>query len=318
MGPSLRQLHHACVLAKTQSFRRASGELHLSQPALTRSIKAIEGMIGAQLFDRLSSGVVLTPVGEVFVRRAQRVLDERDYLQTSVAEFMGLHSGSLVISTGPYPGDRLVPDALGRLLAQHPDLDCRVREVDWTEVSQHLLERSADIAVADLSEVERDDRFDIEPILRDDLYFVARSGHPLAGREALQFEDFASYPLLGNRVPRRIKQYLSSRARSGQISAHAPFLGKVDIATFSATKRVVHGSDGVTLAPLIQLEDELESGTLVVLRMASSPVSLNSGIITLANRTRSPAVTQFVTMLRDVKQEMDQRTVELVQRYVGV
>ncbi|MCB1732827.1 MAG: LysR family transcriptional regulator, partial [Halieaceae bacterium] len=107
MRVSFRQLGHAMALAKHRNFRLAAEELHISQPALTRSVRALEEALGARLFDRLSTGVEPTPAGEIVLARGRRVLQESDDLRRALADLLGMVHGSLVISTGPFPGDAL-------------------------------------------------------------------------------------------------------------------------------------------------------------------------------------------------------------------
>ena len=71
-----RRLHYAVILAEEGSFMRAAQTLNLSQPALTRSIQALEQELGLTLFDRVSTGTRLTPAGERVVRSARAVLRE--------------------------------------------------------------------------------------------------------------------------------------------------------------------------------------------------------------------------------------------------
>jgi DNA-binding transcriptional LysR family regulator len=316
MSMSLRQLAHAIALARHRNFKRAAAELHISQPALTRSIKALEAALGTTLFDRLSSGLELTPGGEVFLQGARRVLKETGELEQALADFSGLASGALVISTGPYPGDRLVPDAMAAIMVRFPGIQCQVREVDWSEVASHLLERESNIAVADLTAVADDDRFETELLISDRMYFLCRREHPLAGPGLVSFADLSAYPLVGNRVPGRIAAYFSKEATAvGAANGLNPFRVKIDLATFAATRRVVLATDGITMAPLINAEEELENGSMTVLRTGGSEPRMYSGLIFLKDRTLSPAATQFAVQVRRIKAAMDLRTAALAARF---
>ncbi|MEM8659956.1 MAG: LysR family transcriptional regulator, partial [Pseudomonadota bacterium] len=206
MKVSFRQLSHAIALANRANFRLAAADLHISQPALTRSIKALEESLSVELFDRLSSGVELTPAGEVFLERGRRVLQEGEDMERALSDFLGLATGSLVVSTGPYPGDALVPDAMATLMRLAPDLSCRIWESDWKDVPEHLLSRESDLAIAELSDLQADERFQTEVLVNDRLYFVCRRDHPLAAKAQIKSGDFSEYPLVGNRVPDRVMQ----------------------------------------------------------------------------------------------------------------
>tara|TARA_R110001592_G_scaffold363043_2_gene679782 strand:+ start:41773 stop:42729 length:957 start_codon:yes stop_codon:yes gene_type:complete len=313
---SFRQLAHARALAVHGNYRLAAAQLHISQPALTRSIKALEAILAVELFDRLPSGVQLTPAGEILLERGRRVLQEGEDMERALADFLGLGSGSLVVSTGPFPGDALVPDALAAMMRHAPDVTCRMREADWSDVSDHLLERESDLAVADLSDVVDDDRFTAELLMEDHLFFVCRSQHPLAGKTRVRTVDFADYPLVGNRVPDHINRLLLDpvTARSSTRPA-APFRVKIDVATFAAARRMVLASDGITLATLGHVASELLDGSMKLLDTGKPAPRLHSGIIYLKGRSMSPAAEQFAQELRRLKLEMDSRTVTLAARF---
>jgi len=318
MKMSLRQLAHAQALALHSNFRIAAAELHISQPALTRSIKALEQSLGVMLFDRLSSGLVMTPAGKVFLHRARSVLEEVDELELALAEFTGLASGSLVISTGPYPGDKLVPDAVAALMRVSPDIQCRVREVDWTEVASHLLERESDIAVVDMTSVADDPRFEKELLIDAPFYCLCRTGHPLAGRRLVSMAEFRDYPLVGNRTPQRIARYFDRDAADGEgIGEAGPFRVKIDIATYAATRRVVLATDAITMAPLIQAEAELLDGSMALIMTPGQNPRMYSGLVYLAGRTLSPAAARFAVEARRIKADMDRRTAQLERRYLS-
>jgi DNA-binding transcriptional LysR family regulator len=317
MKISFRQLVHAEALARQGNFTLAAAELHISQPALTRSIRSLEEALGLRLFDRLSSGVDPTPAGEVVLARGRNVLRESEDLNRAVADLLGLTSGSLVISTGPYPGDALVPDALAAFMCEAPDIRCRVREADWTDIPDHLLARESDLAVADISGVEDDERFATELLLTWPFFFVCRAGHPLAGRRRVGASDFAHYPLVGNRLPARIEKYLAQQwPGSANVAVQAgPFRVKIDVATFAASRRILLAGDGITLAPLAQVAEELQDGSMTLLRSQVAAPRMHSGLIYLRGRSLSPAAARFVTQLRRKKEEMDRQSAELAIRF---
>lgn len=302
---------HAEALARHGNFRLAAAELHISQPALTRSIKALEVALRAQLFDRLSSGVELTAAGEIFLQRSRRVLRESQDLERALLDISGLMSGSLVISSGPYPGDALVPDAVAALMQQAPDIHCRIKEVDWIDVPSQLLERESDLAVADISEVETDERFETELLLSSPFYFICRSQHPLAARRRVTLADFSEYALVGNRVPERIGRFLEGSPGSAQPGPAAPFRAKIDVATFSATRRILLSTDGISMAPLAQVAAELRDGSMTLLITEAATPRMHSGLSFLRGRSMSPAASLFVQQLRLVKKEIDRQTAEV-------
>jgi len=126
MTISLRQLHHATVLARRGNFHQAAIELGLTQPALTRSIQALEAATGITLFDRLPGGVEPTSAGETLLRKAVTILGETHELEREMALLVGLESGCPTVATGAYPAHQLMPRAVAAWSGKHPRLRCRM------------------------------------------------------------------------------------------------------------------------------------------------------------------------------------------------
>lgn len=94
----LRQIAYAEAVARNENFTRAAAELHVAQPALSVSIRRLEAELGVRLFDRTSRRVSLTPAGNAFLERAQRVNREVDALLQEMREYAGGIRGRLRMS----------------------------------------------------------------------------------------------------------------------------------------------------------------------------------------------------------------------------
>ncbi len=314
---TLRQIKHAEALARHGNFRQAAAEQSISQPALTRSIKSLEAILGGQLFDRLSTGVEPTKAGSVFLEKARQLLMESSELEREVGATLGLTRGSLHIATGPYPGEYLVPEALARIIGQYPELTYRISEMDWSDIPDSLLTRNFDIAVADIGSVEDDPRFDTELLIDDPLFYVCRRDHPLANLSDVDLSEVYSYPLITNSVPSKMARFLTNPGPSGSISRDTGvFEPRVEVTTFSATKRVLFSSNAVSLAPILQVEPELNSGSLALIRTGAVPLRMNSGFIYLAGRTLSPAAVRYMEEVRLIKSLLDSRSTEFEAKFL--
>jgi DNA-binding transcriptional LysR family regulator len=314
---TLRQIAHAEALARHGNFREAAVELSITQPALTRSIKSLEAILGGQLFDRLTTGVEPTGAGLVFLKKARQLLVESSELEREVRATLGLTQGSLCIATGPYPGESLVPEALARLLGQYPKLSYRISEMDWSQIPDSLLARTIDIAVADISSAEDDPRFDTELLIDDPLFYVCRRDHPLASRSDVDLAEVRSYPLVANSVPARMTHFINHPGPSGSINRDTGvFQPRVEVTTFSATKRVLFSSNAVACAPILQVEPELSSGSLALIRTEQIPLRMRTGFIYLTRRTLSSAAICYMEEVRAVKSLMDSRSTEFEEKYL--
>jgi DNA-binding transcriptional LysR family regulator len=104
-----RKLRNFVVLAEEQIYSRAAEQVHLTQPALSRSIIALEDELGARLFDRSNNNVLLTPIGKILLTRAQSLLFDLGRLKQEVRLMAEGETGEISMGVGPYPGSTLMP-----------------------------------------------------------------------------------------------------------------------------------------------------------------------------------------------------------------
>src|SRR3990167_3214425 len=148
-----RHLRHALALAEYGNFARAANALHMTQPALTRSIQSLEDGVGVRLFDRSRRGVEPTEFGHLLLRHAQNLeLASRD-LERDISLAKGLDIGELNVGVGPYGGAALAGPVIGRLSRLHPRLRIKLMILPWHELPARAANREIDLLIGDLSEV---------------------------------------------------------------------------------------------------------------------------------------------------------------------
>ncbi len=97
----LKRIHYALALARELNFVRAAERLHLSQPALSRSIQTLEDELGLQLFDRDNRNVSVTRAGKVFLEQARRLAGQLHSLEQEMTLLRNGEIGEVVFGTGP-------------------------------------------------------------------------------------------------------------------------------------------------------------------------------------------------------------------------
>ena len=100
-----RRLRHLLLLVEYAHFGRAAAALNISQPALTKSIQALEAELGVMLLDRKRGAVVLTAFGELVVQRSRALLNAEEDLLREITLLAGLEIGSLRVALGPPRGE---------------------------------------------------------------------------------------------------------------------------------------------------------------------------------------------------------------------
>jgi DNA-binding transcriptional LysR family regulator len=286
----LQQIWHAVELAESGSYTLAARRVHLSQPALSRSIKRLEAELNAVLFDRTAEGVVPTTIGALIIQRGAELLRASRDMQREVELTLGLETGKLHIGAGTYPANISVGEACGRLLAEHPGLMLDVRVGDWQYLVDEVLNGNLDVAVAETTAVAGDERLAIEPLPIHQGHFICRLGHPLSAAASMTLADIKAFPLVTTSLPARFNAL--------------PTTIRVD--TFSLLRDVVLHSNSVGLAAAIQLEPVEQTG-LHKLPLNMPYLHTRYGFIRLRSRTPSPAALAFMEKLREVEATLERR-----------
>jgi LysR family hydrogen peroxide-inducible transcriptional activator len=146
---TLRQLRYLVALAEHGHFGRAAAAVHVSQPALSVQIRALEDQLGVALIERGGREMVVTPVGREIVRRARRVLDEIRELGEAARWQRGL-AGRLRLGVIPTVAPYLLPAALPLLRGAAPGVDLGVREAATALLLEELRRGELDAAIVAL------------------------------------------------------------------------------------------------------------------------------------------------------------------------
>lgn len=137
-------------VVQSGGFHAAAETLHLSQPAVTQRVRALEAVIGRRLFVRAGRGVALTEAGRTLVRHCQRVRQAEDDLRQALGDGAGGLAGRLAIAAGKAEGVAWVVPALAALGAAHPDLALALELADPMEPAARLEGGRADAVVCEV------------------------------------------------------------------------------------------------------------------------------------------------------------------------
>lgn len=209
---TLVQLRHLLSLAQTGSFSRSADALFLTQPALSRSIRALEAELGQPLFDRVGRRSELTPFGREVVDRARPLVDAADDLRDSARQMVAGTTGRLRIGLGSGPGALLMTPLLMQAARGHPALRLEISRARTDLLERSLRERQLDAMVVDARslhpapDLRATDTFELRGA------FLCRRGHPLLRRRvALAFEHLLAYPIAATPLSDEVARVLVER-----------------------------------------------------------------------------------------------------------
>ncbi|WP_310962095.1 LysR substrate-binding domain-containing protein [Nocardioides terrisoli] len=188
MSFSFEQLRGFVAVAEERHFGRAAARLNMTQPPLSRQVQKLERTVGAALLDRANRRVQLTPAGAAFLVEARRLLSFGDTASELARRVAAGSAGTVRLGFTAASTFRALPDLLGRISAELPDIDVELREMITREQAAALASGEIDLglarpcfdaAVLDNVVAEREDLVVVVPVG----HRLAALGRPVAAAD---------------------------------------------------------------------------------------------------------------------------------------
>lgn len=301
----LRLFRHVLALNAHRNFARAAESLGMSQPALSRSIAGLERELGIPLFDRMPSGIMPTPYGQVVIDRGMELVAREKDVRREIHLMQGIEVGELSIGAGPFPFEISVCKAVAQLIALYPNLQVRIDKGNPPAIVELVLGGGVDLGVVDIRHCQDDARLTMELLPIHTIACCCRRDHPLAGKTSLGLAEILAYPLVATVMPAALGPLLSSGRAAGRIDPESRnFLPAITVDSLSAARRIAQGCDALLPIALSCIQSELESGDLVVLDFMAPWMRNQYGFVSKKDRTHSPAASEFMARVRAVETAM--------------
>lgn len=288
----LQQLRGFYEVAREGSFTRAADKLHLTQPAVSQQVKALEGEVGQLLVERGRRGVRLTEAGEALFRRARSVLAEVAAAREELdAMGQGLR-GRVLLATSDTNCTYVLPAVLRRFREQFPAVAVDIRNKMSSEVSALVLADDIDFGLATLP--VRDRGLETEPLFERGDVWICPAGHPLARRKSVQPATAGRYPLLA------LERRSQSRALLDEVLLAAgitPVLA-MELGSIEIIKQFVEIGFGIALVPAVSVAREVADGRLAAVG-ARGMARRAVGLVRHRGRPLSAAAMALLELIRD-------------------
>jgi DNA-binding transcriptional LysR family regulator len=191
MDVHVRDLRYFAAVARELSFTRAAEQLYVSQPALSKQIRALERQLNVTLFDREPGGVRLTRAGSELLPRADRMIACWEDAERALIQVSGC---TLTIGMHTSPGRGLLPRVRALMVARCPEVELELRQVTWSDPTGGLAARVTDAAFVWLPLVHPPYRW--VTIAREPRLVALPNAHPLAAHESVSISDLLDEPFL--------------------------------------------------------------------------------------------------------------------------
>ncbi|WP_027801357.1 LysR family transcriptional regulator [Paraburkholderia dilworthii] len=194
MNVTLRQLRVFIEVARLQSFSRAGEEIGLTQSAVSRCVRELEGEIGLKLIDRTTREVQLTDVGGNLVSSVSRLLTDLDDALREIREMGEQRRGRVVVAASPTVACRLMPRVLASCGGRYPHIALGLRDDVQSDVVRKVKSGEVDFGVI-IGPFASDDLLS-ESLMTDSFCLVCRDDHPLAQKKQVGWADLEGQQLV--------------------------------------------------------------------------------------------------------------------------
>jgi DNA-binding transcriptional LysR family regulator len=288
-----RQLHAVLSVAEYGSFIAAAALIKTSQPALTRTIKRVEDVLGVRLFDRTTRRVQITAAGREFVAVAERMLNDLRISVRSMREIGEQQRGQVIISSIMSVANSVLPQIVASYRAASPGVELHLREGVHGTVLEDVRSGVADLGITYVDDVP--EFVTATRISREVFDVILSRAHPLikTGRKGVALADLVEFPLVSLPSDSRTRRIIDAAASTAGLSLHHA----VTVTQFATMMSFVRAGVGLAIVPSGALAGFLGEH-IVVVRLTKPRLSRHLGVITLRERELAPAASGFASLLK--------------------
>ena len=284
-----------CTVAETKSFSKTSEIIHLTQPAVSLQIQALEEIYETKLFDRSSSTVTLTPAGEVLYKYAKEILSLYANAEKVIGELTGLVKGSISIGASSTIGNYVLPVVITDFKKTHPKIKIHLLVGNTKRVVELLNSGNIDLGLVE-GEVTRQ-KMIVEKILSDELMLIVPSYHPWAKKKDISISELTKEPFIfregGSGTRQMIEKFLAMHGIAPQEMKISMVLGST-----VAIKEAVENGLGISIVSRWAARKETKYGTICLLKIKEQKMIREFSLITNKGAVSSHAVDEFLTYLK--------------------
>lgn len=303
MNVNVRHLAVFRAVVKTGSVSGAARLMHISQPAVTRTVHMLEDEMGLSLFQRIKGRLVITPEAQTLLPQVERLFGQVDAVQQLTDEIRSGHSGSLTIASVASLSATIVAAAISRFSAVYPKVSVDLRAQSTRQVLESITNHQVDLGVIDVPESGAD--MEAVELCSADLGCAMPADHRLAALRSVTAADLEQEVLISfaedTRLGWAVREALRKRNTHGRITFTVN-------QTFSAYALAQAGAGVALVDPFPLLMGAFPQ---LVIRQFKPSIQTRPRTLISSSRPTSLITRQFEHMLASVAEEFTKRSASL-------
>ena len=289
---TLKQIRAFLAVAQSLSFAVACERLHLSQSALSLTIKALEEGLGGRLFSRNTRNVALTPEGESLLPLARRLIADWDNADDEMRQRFTLQRGRVTLAAMPSFAGNLLPPILKTFRARYPNVNVTVNDVINEQVLEMVRDRHVELGVA--FEPLQGSSLAFTPLYLDRFVAVVPLDSPLAQRNEIQWPTLLEQPFITLQRPSTVRVMLEEHLQARGMKLPVEF----ESHQLATVGRMVASGLGVSAVPALCVGQMHELGARCI-TLGDPVVERAIGVLTKPGHELSAAAQALFDTLKD-------------------
>ncbi|MFB5677689.1 LysR family transcriptional regulator [Paenibacillus terreus] len=275
------------------NFSRAAEELHMTQPAVSQYIQALERTVGARLLERNSKFVRLNKAGELVYHHAKEILGLYTRMKDLVDDLSNTASGELTIGASYTYGEYVLPHIIADLRNQYPRIQPRITIGNTKDIAELVAGRHLDIGIVEGNDKHRE-KIHAEPFAEDAMFVYVSADHRFARQESVDLAQLQEETWI-------VREQGSGTREAAERMFAALQFRPAHLLEFGSTqliKESVEAGLGITLLSHWATRKELTLGSLSIAKVTGTPIIRQFSLVTQANPYQTKAMQVFRELVR--------------------
>ena len=270
--------------------------MHISQPAASLQIRALERELGTKLLDRTGRDVTPTDAGAVLYRYAKDMLELSRRANGEISDLGSFVGGRLTVGSSAGPGEQILPNIISRFRQLHPKVAVSLWVAGTREIIDRVLARELEIGVVGALAHHRE--LVVEPLARDEIVLVCNPQHPWAQRDDVTLPEVIAAPQIVQQQGSGVRTVVEDSLRARGLRP-ASFNVVAEMGLNESAKQAVMAGDGVSFLSRLAIRAELERGALVVVPIRDLRIERDFYYVHSRTRVLSHTAEAFIAFLAD-------------------
>ncbi|WP_313092334.1 LysR substrate-binding domain-containing protein [Chryseobacterium flavum] len=259
------------TVASRLSFTKASEELHISQPAVTKHIKEIESQLSTKLFDRKGTSIQLTQSGKILYEYAEKIRNLYRDLEFEISQINHQHKGKLIIGASTTIAQYILPEMLAKFNNYYKDIKIELLTGNTESISALLKEEKIDLGI--IEGESQSSYFEYKPFKPDEIVLAARADHPLA-HKSIYIKDLYHLSLIFREQGSGTLEFIQNRLKEKGININE-LNTVIQLGSSESIKNYLIHSDCMAFLSISTILAELKNNSLTIIDLKNFSIERN-------------------------------------------